>query len=343
MATFQEFHGLSLAANSFIENLFVEQLAADPVPVGAGRVWFNTTDKVFRQSTLDGTGAVVVRTFSTGEELAAAVTALSTAITNEATARANADTNLQNQISALGSAFTYVGTVTGGADAASAFDLATLTQKDAGDYYKVDTSGYFKIGTGTAFYASLNDGLVWNLASGVDIIDNTNSQVLGATNEIAVTGSSDTGFTVAIDSAFKTRVSTLETGLATEITNRTSADTAITNSIGSLSSLTTTDKTTIVAAINEVKTLAGGGVSAFKTQINAARYTTTTTTAATSHTINHALNSSLVDVCVWIDRGDGVWRNDMAAVSIVDANNVKVDLTAARNVRVTVEKMEAFA
>ena len=472
MATFQEFHGISLAANSWIENLFVEQLASDPVPVGPGRVWFNTTEKKFKQSTLDGGGGVIVRTFATVEDVAASLSGLQSAIDAEVTARTAADTTLQNninaeataraaadttlqgninaeataraaadttltnainaevtarqaadqalqnQISALGSAFNYVGTLTGGAAAGSALDLETLPadQKNAGDYFKVTTAGYFKVGAGgTPFYANLGDGLVWNLNAGVDIIDNTNAAVQGTATEIAVTGSVDTGFTVALDSAFKTRVSTLETDLAAEVTNRsaadttlqnninaevtarqaadttlqgnidaeataraaadlvlqgnidaevtarqaadltltnainaevtarTAADTAITNQIGTLSSLTTTEKGTLVGAINEVKSLAGDGVTAFKTQINNARYTETTSTAATSHTINHALGSTIVDVCVWIDRGDSIWRNDMAAVSIIDANNVKVDLTAARNIRITVEKMEDFA
>lgn len=431
MATFQEFHGISLAANSFIENLFVEQLASDPVPVGAGRVWFNTTDKVFRQSTLDGGGGVIVRTFATAEALAAAVSALEgadTTLTNnlaaEVTARTAADTTLTNnlaaevtartaadvalglRIDALGNAFNYVGTTVGGADAGSATDLALLAAgtKDSGDYYKVTTAGYFKVGVAqAAFYANVGDGLVFNLAGTIDIIDNTNAAVTGTTDEIAVTGSLDTGFVVGLAGTFSGRVSTLESGLATEVTARTAADTALdgkigtlgsltttvktdlvsalneqvaalatevtartaadttlTNNlatevtartaadtaldgkIGTLGSLTTTDKTNLVAAVNEVKALAGGGVSALVTQLNSYRYTETTSVAATTHTINHALASTLVDVCVWIDRGDGTWRNDMAAVSIVDANNVKVDLSASRNVRVTVERMEDF-
>lgn len=44
---------------------------------------------------------------------------------------------------------------------------------------------------------NINDGLVFNTTSGVDIIDNTNANVLAGTN-IAVTGSADTGFTVAL-------------------------------------------------------------------------------------------------------------------------------------------------
>jgi hypothetical protein len=76
MATFMEIHGISLAANSFIENLNVERLASDPVPVDAGRLWFNTTDKLFKFSGLNSSGAVITRSFYTAEEAAQAVTEL---------------------------------------------------------------------------------------------------------------------------------------------------------------------------------------------------------------------------------------------------------------------------
>lgn len=118
-----------------------------------------------------------------------------------------------DSVSNLGAAFNYVGTVAGGATAGAAFDLATLSEKDAGDYYKVATAGYFVIDEGTAFYANLNDGLVWNTTAGVDIIDNTNSTVAGTTDRVSVTGSTDTGFIVDIASTYvgQTSITTLGT------------------------------------------------------------------------------------------------------------------------------------
>lgn len=118
----------------------------------------------------------------------------------------DADTALGLRIDALGSAFNYVGTLSGGATSGTATNLATLTQKDAGDYYKVAASGFFVLAPDAAFYANANDGLVFNLASGIDKIDNTNSSVAGTTNEISVSGSTDNGYTVAIADQFKTLV-----------------------------------------------------------------------------------------------------------------------------------------
>jgi hypothetical protein len=133
-------------------------------------------------------------------------------------------------VAALGNALNYVGTINGGADLQNAYDLSTLAEKDAGDYYKVGTSGHFVYTSeleATTLFANSGDGLVFNLDGGIDKIDNTNSTVTGTANEIAVSGSTDTGFTVAIDPVFSGRVSTLESGLAQEIQDRTDADTAL--------------------------------------------------------------------------------------------------------------------
>jgi len=115
---------------------------------------------------------------------------------------------LDTRIDDLGAAFNYVGVLgglgyeafAGGIDAGSATDLNGLAtgEKDAGDYYKVSADGFFKVGpAGTPFLVKANDGIVWNTAGGVDVIDNTNANVLAGTN-IGVTGSSDTGFTVSL-------------------------------------------------------------------------------------------------------------------------------------------------
>lgn len=117
---------------------------------------------------------------------------------------------VEDKVDALGSAFNYVGSISGGASEGAAFDLSSLVEKDAGDYYKVGASGWFVLAPAAAFYANANDGIVFNLTSGVDKIDNTNSSVSGTADYIEVTGSTDSGYTVNIDSAFVTRMEDAE-------------------------------------------------------------------------------------------------------------------------------------
>lgn len=73
MAQFPRIHGISLANNSWIENLHVERLAADPVPAQPGRVWFNVTEKNFKFSSLDANGAVIIRSFILDSDVATAL------------------------------------------------------------------------------------------------------------------------------------------------------------------------------------------------------------------------------------------------------------------------------
>ena len=281
---FPKFHGITIANNAWIENATVERLASDPTPLTAGRIWYNTTTKELKFSSLDGGGAVNVQVVATGAQVAQVVSDLgdlddrvvavegayvkkdgsvaftgdvdfgTKKATNLATGVANSDGvnvgQLNSAISALGNAFNYVGVVEGGAGAGSALDLETLTTKTAGSYYKVTTAGYFQVGAGAAFFANVNDGLVFNTTAGVDVVDNTNSSVAGTSGYIAVTGASDTGFVVDIDTAFRTAVSTNTSDIADEIQRATDTE-------GALASLSTTAKGNLVAAINEVSAAVG--------------------------------------------------------------------------------------
>jgi hypothetical protein len=65
---FQKAHGLTIAQNGFIENMVVESLSSDPTVVEAGRCWFNETEKLFKFSSLNGGGGVVVRAIKDKED-----------------------------------------------------------------------------------------------------------------------------------------------------------------------------------------------------------------------------------------------------------------------------------
>jgi len=143
--------------------------------------------------------------------------------------------NVTAIVNALGAAFNYVGTVTGGAiGTPTDLTLLPVGNKNPGDYFKVTTSGYFLDGTNT-FQANAGDGVAWNTTGTVDLIDNTNSQVAGTVNEIAVTGNTSTGFTVGLDSALSTRITSAETSIADHETRISTAETTLTNHSGRLS------------------------------------------------------------------------------------------------------------
>lgn len=250
-AMFKKLHGASLAKNSWVENFHVERLASDPTELDyAGRVWFNTTERVYKWTELNDVDAVVVRTAATVEALTAALAQL------DADLRAHVASEvagIQTQVNAMGNAFNYVGKLpnqTGVTGTGTELDPYVLDAMepgftDAGDYYKVETAGYFKLGSDPAIQVEVNDGVVFNTSGGLDRINNQQSSVDGTADEVDVTGSTETGFTVSLSQAIKDAISTN----ATAISNETARAKAVE---GLLSSLTTTAKGNLVAAINEV-------------------------------------------------------------------------------------------
>jgi hypothetical protein len=85
MANYVKAHGLTIAANGYVQNLVVESFtnATEPVsPPDAGRIWFNTTAKVFKITELDGGGAVIKRTIATLEELQAYINSVAAQTSN---------------------------------------------------------------------------------------------------------------------------------------------------------------------------------------------------------------------------------------------------------------------
>lgn len=396
MANFPKFHGIQLAANGFIENLRAERLSADPSPMSAGRLWYNTTEKALKYSSLDETGAVVIQTFGNvayiDSQVAAEKAEREAADQGLDTRLASVESDYASQsfvntkIASLGSAFEYVGTVDAGVSEAEAFDLSTLDQTEAGDYYKVTTAGWVKVGEAAALYVNAKDGLLFNSQGTVDKIDNTNSEVQGTAEFVEVTGSPDTGFTVDLAPEFKARVADLESLLAQETTDRQEADTALSGRIddlessvggstGDLADLATTNKDTLVGAINETDaagkanataiaaektraeqaeadlstaigqaaTDAAQATSNLKGGINGQRATYQSDAAGLNHSFAHGLNSGFVSVQVWVEGSDGVYRNDIVALEETDVNTVTVGLTEAANVKVAVQSLTVLA
>lgn len=156
----------------------------------AGEISANLTDKQF----YIGTGGSGVITFKDA-----------TQVTQE----------ISDAIGGLSSAFEYKGTLSANGDSyAAGGSTTTATALPAspavGDYYKVIASGYFSDGT-NEYFVNVGDAIVHNNASSGaswDVLDNTNSTVSGTANVVSVSGSTETGYTVDIDSNFLNSSST---------------------------------------------------------------------------------------------------------------------------------------
>jgi hypothetical protein len=73
-----------------------------------------------------------------------------------------------------------------------------------------------------------------------------------------------------------------------------------------------------------------------------ANMATTQENAASTHTFAHNLNSEMLNVTVWTKEdvdGGKAWQNSIVATTIVDANNIKVELTTPKEVRIICEKV----
>lgn len=274
---------------------------------------------------------------------------------------------VDNLVSSLGAAFNYVGTVEGGADAGTAFDLSTLSGITTGDYYKVVTSGYFKnTSEGAAYYANARDGLVKNAtADGWDLLDHTNTELAGETNFVEVTGSTDAGYTVALASNFKTRVSDLETGLSDEVTRATAAEGTIAQAVADETTRATGVESTLAGAIDTVEASVGLGtdgsftapvgsnylagatsvvnlsvlldtqLKSLSDAVNARTFVYDGSSSNTTHTVTHNLGQKFCQVEV-IDSNDKVVIPD--SVVFTNTNELVVSFSSAMTCTVVVTK-----
>ena len=111
---------------------------------------------------------------------------------------------VDSSVSALGSVFHFIGDVS----AATGNDLTTLSDQSTGSYYRVDVAGTYTAGA-SSFALKVGDAIV-KTSTGWQKLDNVDAEVFGTANEVLVTGNEEIGYTIALESAFKTRVSDVE-------------------------------------------------------------------------------------------------------------------------------------
>ena len=99
MSNFPRFDGITLSNNAWIENLYVERMAADPETIQyAGRLWFNTTDNRLSWSAIDPAGGMTIYDLVTPSDLTN-ILALSKSFTSEQIN--NAVSNIEANVGAL--------------------------------------------------------------------------------------------------------------------------------------------------------------------------------------------------------------------------------------------------
>ena len=167
-------------------------------------------------------------------------------------------------ITALGSAFQYVGTIdvsSASTDDQTPTTLASIISNDpnitteTGDYYRLVSSAtepvYIQDGSGEVYAVVDGDALVFNSQGGVDRFDNSDPTVNGGSN-ITVTKTGKDVYEVAVSTIFEGRVSTnesdisaLQTGLANEINNRQQEDALLQQAINAEAAARATEDTAI--------------------------------------------------------------------------------------------------
>ena len=372
---FPVIHGINLAPGSTAQNFVFESLTADPLPAVAGRVWLNTTTKAFKYSTLDNTGAVLVKTFASQEELIADIAALSASLSA-------AQVSIKATTDALAS------------DLASEVSRATGVESAnaiiAKDYTDAQVAALVD---GAPGVLNTLKELATALENNPDVLSVIEGQIvanaLAATTAINAEASRATGVETTIAAALALEITNRGTAVTDESIARIAGDDGLDNrlttvegqvngKIGSLSTLTTVDQSSLVNSVNEVNTnvsiekaraiaaelaeattaraaelvlttdlatevaARGTADALIRSDYNAKAFSYVSAAPAMQHTIAHSLNTASYLVNILVKGADGVFRNDTVPYEETDANNFVVYLAFAADIRVSVKSLASL-
>jgi hypothetical protein len=297
--SFKKYHGITLPAGAFIENMNVEQLAADPTPLSAGRIWFNSTAKLLKFSSLDSEGAVIVQSFGSDADLAA-LEAVVNVINGDSTTAGS----FRKEIADI------VGTAPEALNTLQ--EIATALNNDPDLYNTLTTM----VNTGLA---DLNAEILGTATEAMDTLGEVQTAV-GLINttiaDLAGLTTDAKGSVVAAINEVDAHADANATAIANEVTRATGVE-------GALASLTTTAKTSLVAAINEVDAEAGANATAIAT--NATAIATNATAIADETTRATGVEGSLASLTT------DAKTTLVAAINEVDANADTANASAAAN------------
>lgn len=372
---FPVIHGINLAPGSTAQNFVFESLTADPLPAVAGRVWLNTTTKAFKYSTLDNTGAVLVKTFASQEELIADIAALSASLSAaQLSIKATTDTLAADLASEVSRAT--------GVESANAIIAKDYT--DAQVAALVD---------GAPGVLNTLKELATALENNPDVLSVIEGQIvanaLAATTAINAEASRATGVETTIAAALALEITNRGTAVTDESiariagddgldTRLTTVEGQVNGKIGDLTTLTTVDKSSVVNAVIEVNTnvsieksraiaaelaeattaraaelvlttdlatevaARGTADALIRSDYNAKAFSYASAAPAMQHTIAHSLNTASYLVNILVKGADGVFRNDTVPFEETDANSFIVYLAFAADIRVSVKSLASL-
>lgn len=365
---FPVIHGINLAPGSTAQNFVFESLTSDPLPAVAGRVWLNTTTKAFKYSTLDNTGAVLVKTFASQEELLADIADLQAALADLSVSTSATTDSLAADLA------TEVARATG-VEAANAVIAKDYT--DAQVAALVD---------GAPGVLNTLKELATALENNPDVLSVIEGQVtanaLAATTALNAEIARAEGVESGIAADLALEITNRNTAITNESIARIAGDTGLDNrlttvegqvngKIGDLSTLSTTDKSSIVNAVIEVNTnvsiekaraiaaelaeattaraaeaaelaRATAAEALIRSDYNAKAFSYVSAAPAMQHTIAHGLNTASYLVNILVKGSDGVFRNDTVPYEETDANNFVVYLAFAADIRVSVKSLASL-
>ena len=304
MSNFPIHHGITLAPGSSIENLRMEIVATDPsAPLAVGRVWYNTTEKKLKYTTLDANDAVIVIANVVAADVAQALSDANDYTDTSIAALVNSAPEILDTLKELSDAIAgddnFSATVlTNIANAKAeilgevgeAFDTLAeietkLTQLDAAD--TVPGSVAYKLKAEQVRAEDAEEAITDRL----DVVEGDATvpgsiikAVADEKFERETAATTETAARVAVEGLLASLQTTAKGNLVASInevdTRLSTVEGNVGSNIGDLTTLTTDDKTNLVAAINEVDLHTNDNATAIGTLASLTTTETSTIVAA---------------------------------------------------------------
>lgn len=187
------------------------------------------------------------------------------------------------------------------------------------------------------------EGLVTAEASTARTAEAANATAISAEETRAKAAEGVNATAITAEAGARTAAdATLQGNIDTEAGTRAAADTTLQGNIDSEAATARAAEVALGGRVDAEETARANGDQAVRDSINGGRFTHQSASAGLVHTVSHGMNSGFIMFNVMVEGTDGVYRNDLAPVTETDNSTLKVELSNARNVKVTVIDMSAI-